>query len=74
MYSAYIVDQFAIQYYWKHHSVTREYFDQTLFAVRDGFPFANKCKLQLPDPDLNLLLGNHNILLLSPFDSQLRMD
>ena len=36
-------------------SVTREYFEQTLFAVRDvEFPFANKCKLQLVD--LNLLL------------------
>ena len=35
--------------------VTREYFEQTLFAVRDvEFPFANKCKLQLVD--LNLLL------------------
>ena len=50
--------------------MTREYFEQTLFAVRDvEFPFANKCKLQLVD--LNLLLWNQNVSLLWPFDSQL---
>ena len=37
--------------------MTREYFEQTLFKVRDvKFPFANECKLKLVN--LNLLLWN----------------
>ena len=50
--------------------MTREYFEQTLFAVRDvEFPFANKCKLQLVN--LNILIWNHNVFLPWPFGSQL---